>query len=55
MMPERDAPTNALGFGICERCGQDEKALRTKAADALKKIWPGLRPIAITHAGGGHA
>jgi hypothetical protein len=55
MMPERDAPTTALGFGICERCGQDEAALPTKAADALKNIWPDLRPIAITHPTGGHA
>lgn len=53
--PERDAPTKALGFGICERCASDEMALPARAADALRSIWPDLRPIAITHPTGGHA
>jgi hypothetical protein len=48
-------PTGALGFIFCDRCGADRATLAAKAADGLKRIWPDLRPVVVTHPEGGRA
>ena len=53
--PAIPSPTGAVGFVFCEKCAADRVALATKAADGLRRIWPDLRPVQITHESGGRA
>ncbi len=55
LLPLRDDPTCAMGIGICERCGPDLAAVRGKATDSFREIWPELRTIELTHTEGGRA
>jgi hypothetical protein len=48
-------PTGAIGFVFCTRCSADRTTLAAKAAEGLRRIWPDLRPIEITHPIGGRA
>ena len=47
--PERPNARNSIGFGICERCATEPEDIRTKAIEALRRIWPDARPVTITH------
>ena len=48
--PAVDDPTIAVAAAICARCGAtDTDTMLTHAAEAFKAIWPGLRPLEITH------
>ena len=53
VLPARDDPTNGLSFAICDKCGTSQSALERAAQTALQRIWPKLRKITVTHAGGG--
>jgi hypothetical protein len=48
-------PTGAIGFVFCDKCAADRTTLTAKAAEGLRRIWPDLRPIEITHPVGGRA
>ena len=48
-------PSGVVGFVFCERCGADRASLLTKAAEGLRRIWPDLRCVEITHPEGGRA
>lgn len=48
-------PERGLVLAICHRCGSDYATVQAKATVALKRVWPDLRPIAITHPVGGRA
>jgi len=48
-------PTGAVAFVFCEQCGDDRASLLNKAAVGLRRIWPDIRPIDITHQDGGRA
>lgn len=52
-LPARDDPTNGISFAICHKCGTSQSALERAAQTALQRIWPKLRKITVTHAGGG--
>jgi hypothetical protein len=48
-------PTGAIGFVFCDRCASDRDTLAAKAAEGLRRIWPDLRPVVVTHQHGGRA
>jgi hypothetical protein len=54
-MPVIGKPTGAVGFVFCDRCASDRSALPTKAITGLRRIWPELRQVEITHPVGGQA
>ena len=47
--PSIPTPTGALGFVFCDRCGADRATLPGKVAEGLRRIWPDLRPVTVTH------
>ncbi len=53
--PAKESPVQAIGFAFCDRCGERPTELLGKAAAGLRRIWPDLREIAVTHPGGGRA
>ena len=53
--PACDDPTQGIAMAVCARCGPDHGAIQAKAAVALARIWPDVRPISITHSHGGRA
>jgi hypothetical protein len=54
-LPAVSAPSTAIGFVFCDRCGAGGSDLLAKAAEGLRRIWRDLRPVAITHPAGGRA
>ena len=54
-IPGRDQPANALALAICHGCATGRDAVQDKAVEALKRLWPDLRPITVTHPAGGRA
>lgn len=54
-MPAISNPTGAIGFVFCDRCAADRDALPTKAVQGLRRIWPKLRQVEITHSLGARA
>ena len=48
-------PEAAIGFAICPKCAADRGAWMAKAEAGLRRIWPDLRPILVTHPHGGRA
>ncbi len=55
VLPRRDSPTEALAMGVCVCCGTEREAIRAKLGVALRRIWPDLRQVKITHHAGGRA
>jgi len=53
--PARDDATEGLSLAICRKCGPTYGAIQATAAVAFRRIWPDLRPIMVTHPGGGRA
>jgi hypothetical protein len=51
-VPERADPTRAVSFALCSDCGRNADTRTEKAMEALLRIWPDIRPIAIHPAGG---
>jgi hypothetical protein len=54
-VPATANPSGAIGFVFCDRCAGDRDTLAAKAAEGLRRIWPDLRPVAVTHPEGGRA
>jgi hypothetical protein len=54
-VPATPNPTGAIGFVFCAKCAADRGTLSAKAADGLRRIWPTLRQVEITHPAGGRA
>ncbi len=54
-MPERDDPSSALGFALCNRCGADPDGRQEKALLAITRLWPAGRAVSVTHPAGGRA
>jgi len=53
--PACDDPSQGLALAICNTCGPDRDAIDAKAVAALVRIWPNVRPVAVTHPDGGRA
>jgi len=53
--PACDDPTQGIALAICPRCGPTYGAIQAAAAVALRRIWPDLRAITITHSKAGRA
>lgn len=53
--PARSDASQGLGLAICQRCGTTPKAIRDKAVVALRRIWPDVRAVEVTHPDGGRA
>ncbi len=53
--PDKHDPAHALGLAVCRHCATDADGIKAKAVVGLKRLWPNLRPINITHKSGGHA
>ena len=53
--PACDDATQGIAMAVCGRCGPDLAAIQAAAHVALKRIWPDLRPITVTHSQGGRA
>ena len=45
--PEVANPERCLGLAICSRCATTPDAIRDKAVQALRRIWPDARPVTI--------
>lgn len=52
--PAANNATGAIGFVVCHRCS-GKSDLNVDVQTALRRIWPDLRPITVTHGEGGHA
>ncbi len=50
--PACDAPSTGLALAVCYRCGPDFAAIQAAAHAGLRRIWPDLREVTITHPGG---
>jgi len=48
-------PSNALAFAFCDKCSADRGNRAAKAATGLRRIWPDLRTVEVTHPEGGRA
>ncbi len=53
--PSCDDPTQALALAICDRCATDHAGVEAKATAALRRLWPNLTPIRLTHNAGSRA
>ncbi len=53
--PACDAPGLGLALGICTACATDPDDLLSKAREGLTRLWPNLRPVAVTHPSGSRA
>ena len=47
-IPQQDAPRKCLGSVMCADCGTEPDVIQTKAIQALKNVWPQLRPITVS-------
>ena len=45
----------SLAFSFCDACAADPRHLMAKASEGLRRLWPDLRAIEITHPDGGSA
>lgn len=50
-----EVPQHYMSFTVCTRCGVTDDAILAAAAKFVRGIWPGARPITITHENGGRA
>ncbi len=53
--PVCDDPTNALALVICQKCGPDRASVQAAATRGLRRVWPDLRNVAVTHETGRRA
>lgn len=44
-IPHRDDPREALTLGICRRCAVRHEDIVRTAGQALRRVWPDLRPL----------
>lgn len=55
ILPFRDDRSVGLALGVCGRCAVKRDDVRVKATEALRRMWPDLRPVTPTHTAGGRA
>jgi hypothetical protein len=56
LIPSVAQPKTALSFAFCPKCAAaDRPALFTKSEAGLRRLWPGLRSVVISHQDGGRA
>jgi hypothetical protein len=48
-IPRRDNPSMGIGSAICAKCFADPTKLMTRIVEALKQMWPEVRPIGHVH------
>lgn len=53
--PSVENPTTAVGFIFCSKCAAEPESLQTRATEGLRRIWPNLRAVTVTHPAGGRA
>ncbi len=53
--PACDAPGQGLALGICTACAIEPDDLLAKAREGLSRIWPNVRPLAVTYPAGSRA
>ena len=49
------AAVHGISLGICTACAIEPDDLLAKAREGLTRIWPDLRPVAVTHPAGSRA
>lgn len=54
-LPKCDHPTGMLALAVCHRCSTDRDGIKARAVAGLKRLWPDLRPITVTHTVAGTA
>lgn len=54
-LPDTDRPTHGLALAVCTRCATERGDIQAKATAALRRVFPDLRPVAVTHPAGGRA
>ncbi len=54
-LPACDRPAHGLALAVCSRCATERGDIQTMATAALRRLFPDLRPVAVTHADGGRA
>lgn len=47
--PKRHEPERCLTLAVCTRCAVAPNDVRAKAIVAMRKLWPKIRPVTITH------
>ena len=50
-----DTASQGITMGICAACAIEPDDLLAKAREGLTRIWPDLRPVAVTHPAGSRA
>ena len=54
-LPDSDRPTHGLALAVCTRCATERGDIQAKATAALRRVFPDLRPVTVTHPTGGRA
>ena len=54
-LPDTDHPKHGLALAVCTRCATERRDIETKVTAALRRVFPDLRPVTVTHAAGGRA
>lgn len=54
-LPMSENPTHGLALAVCTRCATERGEIQAKATAALRRVFPDLRSVAVTHAAGGRA
>ena len=55
VLPKRADAAEGLTLAVCAKCATKREDIQVKALVGLRRIWPDLRPIEITHEDGGRA
>lgn len=55
VLPSREDPTNGLALVVCSKCAVTVEEIKAKGVVGLRRIWPGLHQVDITHPTGGRA
>ena len=50
-----DTASQGITMGICAACAIEPDDLLAKAREGLARLWPDLRPVAVTHPAGSRA
>ena len=53
--PSCDDPAEGMAMAVCDRCASTREQAVERATFGLRRVWPDLRPIAVTHPEGGKA
>lgn len=53
--PAHNDAARGMGLAVCRSCGTTDDAIQRKALEGLRRIWPDVRPVTVTHPEGGQA